>query len=175
MRIAKCELRNKNFQIRELKRPDWKFNRDMYFTVGENWKWTDKRPWSEEQWKEYANDPNLRTFGGYCGDEIAGYFELHRQSPDLQARTPAATKARPTSHVPRHDDEVEIAYFGLLPEFIGRGLGGALLTSAIDTAWAWSPAPSRIWVHTCNHDHPSALANYQSRGFKIYKIVMSDR
>jgi len=172
MRIAKCELRN--FQIHELTDRDWRFNREMYFKVGENWKWIDKRPWSDEQWREYATDPNLRTFAGYSGDEIAGYFELHRQSSDLQPRTPAVTKTGHTAQVTRHDEEVEIAYFGLLPEFIGRGLGGALLTSAIDNAWAWSPAPLRIWVHTCNRDHPSALANYQSRGFKIYKTATGD-
>jgi GNAT superfamily N-acetyltransferase len=62
----------------------------------------------------------------------------------------------------------------LLPEFIGRGFGSALLTSAIETAWAWAPELSRVWVHTCNRDHPSALANYQARGFKIYKTVTSD-
>ncbi len=63
-------------------------------------------------------------------------------------------------------------YFGLLPEFIGRGLGGALLTSAIEEGW--SPrggiAPTRVWVHTCNRDHPQALANYQARGMVVYKI-----
>ncbi len=63
----------------------------------------------------------------------------------------------------------EIAYFGLLPEFIGRGLGGALLTSAIEEAWRMSPSITRVWVHTCTCDHPSALANYQARGMVIYK------
>ena len=144
--------------MRELTERDWKFNREMYFKVGENWKWIDKRPWTDEQWKEYASDPGLRTFGGYCDDEVAGYFELKR-SPMIAGETPAVTAV-----------EIEIAYFGLLPEFIGRGFGGALLTSAIENAWAWSPAPSRVWVHTCNRDHPSALANYQARGFVIYKV-----
>ena len=69
------------------------------------------------------------------------------------------------------DDEggVEIAYFGLLPEFIGRGLGGALLTSAIEEAWRTSSSVSRVWVHTCTLDHPGALGNYQARGMVIYK------
>jgi GNAT superfamily N-acetyltransferase len=160
MRKAKGETLNKNFAIRELTQPDWKFNREMYFKVGENWKWTDKRPWTDEQWKEYATDPNLRTFAGHMGDEVAGYFELLRSSIACHP-----------SHVTRRNDEIEIAYFGLLSLFIGRGLGGALLTSAIENAWSWSPRPSRVWVHTCNRDHPGALTNYQARGFKIYKIV----
>ena len=158
MRYAKCGSRNEGFQVHELTERDWKFNRDMYFKVGENWKWIDKRPWSDEQWKKWASDPGLRTFAGYCANEVAGYFELKR-SPVIAADTAATTA-----------EQIEIAYFGLLPEFIGRGLGSALLTSAIENAWAWLPTPSRIWVHTCNRDHPSALANYQARGFKIFKV-----
>ena len=115
-------ITNQKFVVRELTERDWKFNREMYFKVGENWKWIDKRPWSDEQWKEYANDPNLRTFGGYCGDEIAGYFELKRTMAGEQR-----TEDR---------EQIEIAYFGLLPEFIGRGFGGALLTRAIENAWS---------------------------------------
>jgi len=61
----------------------------------------------------------------------------------------------------------------LLPEFVGRGLGGALLTSAIEQAW--SMVPTRVWVHTCNRDHPQALANYQARGMIVYKIEESGR
>ena len=94
--------------------------------------------------------PELRTFAAYYDQSVAGYYEL------------------------RHDAQgaVEIAYFGLLPEFIGRRLGGALLTSAIQQAWSRSGgvAPNRVWVHTCNRDHPQALANYQARGMVIYKV-----
>ena len=150
-------VRGQSFKIEELKEPNWKFNRDMYFKVGEKWKWIDKRPWTDQQWKEYANHPRLRTFAGYVDGKIVGYFELKRTAVEEQ----------------RTDDrgQVEIAYFGLLPEFIGRGFGASLLTSAIENAWAWSPTPSRVWVHTCNRDHPGALANYQARGFKIYKVT----
>ncbi len=136
------------FQIREQKEPNWVFNRDLYFRVGELWDWIDKRPWTGEQWKEYATVPALRTFAGYYDETLTGYYELRRDA----------------------ETGVEIAYFGLLPEFIGRGLGGALLTSAIGEAWRWSPIPKRVWVHTCNRDHPQALANYQARGMVVYKI-----
>lgn len=143
------------FQIRELNEPNWVFNRDLYFAVGEQWHWIDKRPWTHEQWKEYAAAPELRTFAAYYGDALAGYYEL-RQESEPDGRNTA----------------VEIAYFGLLPEFIGCGLGGALLTSAIEEAWSGRDgiAPKRIWVHTCNRDHPGALANYQSRGMVVYKV-----
>jgi GNAT superfamily N-acetyltransferase len=134
------------FQVREKTDRDWCFNRDLYFRVGEQWDWIDRRSWTDAQWKEYAIAPELRTFAGYYDDVLAGYYEL------------------------RCDGEggVEITYFGLLAEFIGRGLGGALLTSAIEQAWQMSP--NRVWVHTCNRDHPQALANYQARGMVVYKV-----
>ena len=142
---------DERFQVREQEEPNWVFNRDMYFRVGEQWQWIDKRPWTDEQWQEYAVAPELRAFAAYYGDALAGYYEL------------------------RQDGEggVEIAYFGLLPEFIGSGLGGALLTSAIEEAWKM--LPKRVWVHTCNRDHPQALANYQARGMIVYKIEESGR
>ena len=148
------------FQVREQKEPNWVFNRDLYFAVGEQWQWIDKRPWTDKQWKEYAAAPELRTFAAYYGDTLAGYYELRRESePD--GRNAA----------------VEIAYFGLLPEFVGRGLGGALLTSAIEEAWSRGSGitPKRVWVHTCTLDHPQALANYQARGMIVYKIEESRR
>jgi GNAT superfamily N-acetyltransferase len=143
---------NARLQIRQESERDWRFNRDLYFRVGEQWEWIDKRRWTDEQWKEYAGAPELRTFAAYYDDALAGYYEL------------------------RCDPEggVEIAYFGLLPEFIGRGLGGPLLTSAIKEAWSPESiraiTPKRVWVHTCNRDHPRALANYQARGMLIYKV-----
>ena len=138
------------FQVREKKQRDWRFNRDLYFRVGEQWDWNDRRSWTDHAWKEYAMAPELRTFAGHYDAVLAGYYELRRD----------------------RDGGVEITYFGLLPEFIGRGLGGALLTSAIEEAW--SPCgeiePTRVWVHTCNRDHPQALANYKARGLVVYKV-----
>jgi len=136
------------FQIREKMERDWRFNRDLYFCVGEQWDWIDKRSWTDDQWKEYATAAELRTFAGYYDDALAGYYELRRD----------------------REGGIEIAYFGLLPEWIGRGLGGALLTGAIEGAWHMEPKPSRVWVHTCNRDHPQALANYQARGMVVYKV-----
>jgi len=133
-------------QVREQTERNWRFNRDLYFRVGQQWDWIDKQSWTDEQWKHYAAAPELRTFAGYYEDALAGYYELRRDA----------------------EGGVEIAYFGLLPDFIGRGLGGALLTSAIGQAWRMSP--ERVWVHTCNRDYPQALANYQARGMIIYKV-----
>src|SRR5881398_418168 len=144
----RCE--DRRFRIQEKKEHDWRFNRDFYLAVGEMWSWNDKRVWTDKQWKQYGLAPELRTFAAYYDRSVAGYYELRRDN----------------------EGGVEIAYFGLLPQFIGRGLGGALLTSAIEEAWSrrGGIAPKRVWVHTCNRDHPQALANYQARGMVVYKI-----
>ncbi|HJW38932.1 MAG TPA: GNAT family N-acetyltransferase [Candidatus Udaeobacter sp.] len=147
------------WRVTRLKPSDsgWRFNREMYFRVGEQWHWIDKRSWTDEQWKEYAAGPELRTFAAYYDGTLAGYYELRSNA----------------------EGGVEIAYFGLLPGFIGRGLGSALLTSAIEEAWSPESirgiAPQRVWVHTCNRDHPQALANYQARGMVVYKVEESRR
>jgi GNAT superfamily N-acetyltransferase len=65
------------------------------------------------------------------------------------------------------DGSVEISYFGLLPEFQGRGLGKFMLTEAAKAAWAFGAA--RVWLHTCTLDHPGALSNYLARGFRPFK------
>jgi GNAT superfamily N-acetyltransferase len=63
---------------------------------------------------------------------------------------------------------VEIAYFGLMPNFIGKGIGGALLSATISRAWEMGAA--RVWVHTCSLDHPQARRNYETRGFSVFRI-----
>ena len=74
--------------------------------------------------------------------------------------------------------EVELAYFGLLPGFTGRGIGGHLLTAALRRAWdlpdRWAGFEpiKRVWVHTCTLDEqPAALTNYQRRGLTIYRTI----
>ena len=120
------------------------FNRFLYEVVGKAWSWTDKLKWSEQQWSDYVCRPELQTWVAYMLGTPADYFELEKQGED-----------------------VEIAYFGLLPQFIGQGIGGHLLTHAIERAWQMQA--QRVWVHTCTLDHPRALSNYKARGFRVFK------
>jgi GNAT superfamily N-acetyltransferase len=71
--------------------------------------------------------------------------------------------------------EAEIVTFGLLPEFVGRGLGGFALTLGIQQAWALAPSVKRVWLHTSTFDHPRALPNYHRRGFRTFKTEQGDR
>ena len=70
--------------------------------------------------------------------------------------------------------DVELAYFGIMPDWIGQKLGPYLLDWAIRAAWSFAPAsgapgPERVWVHTCSLDHPGALAMYERAGFARFK------
>ena len=131
--------------MREAVIKQWKVNRFLYDLIGEDWAWFDKHSWSVERWVEYAETDQLRTWIGYYQGSIAGYFELKKID----------------------DKTTELAYFGLAPRFVGRGFGGYFLSQAINEAWQW-PDTERVIVNTCSLDHPGALSNYKSRGFRIY-------
>lgn len=125
-------------------RPD--LNRWLYSAVGNGWHWTERLPWDATQWTAWVDRPGVETLVLKLGDEVAGYVELEDQA----------------------EGHVEVAYFGLLPAFIGRRLGGYLLSVGVERAWA--RGARRVWVHTCSLDGPHALANYQARGFRVYKV-----
>ena len=119
--------------------------RRLYTEVGGQYHWIDRLGWSDQEIAAYLGDPALELWVLRAEGEVAGYFELRRED----------------------DGAVEIAYFGLLPAFVGRGLGKFLLTRAVERAWA--RGATRVWLHTSSLDHPSALPNYLSRGFSIWK------
>jgi GNAT superfamily N-acetyltransferase len=126
-------------------------NRFFYTAVGGAWWWHDRLPWTYAQWQAYLDRPELATWMLTVAGVPAGYFELEAQG--------SATDVPGLS--------VEIAYFGLLPSFVGKGLGGHLLTCAIERGFAMGGR--RVWLHTCTLDHPQALANYQARGLRLFK------
>lgn len=132
------------FRVLEATVRQWRLNRFLYELVGEPWAWQDKLAWSDARWEAYVECERLRTFVACYDGSLAGYFELLMQERD-----------------------VEIGYFGLTVEFIGKGFGGPLLSRAIEESW--SMGARRVWVHTCSLDHPSALANYRARGMVVYK------
>jgi len=131
------------------RRPTLSYYRYLYDTVGADWMWYERRLLNDRDLAAIVHDPHVGVYVMYAGGVPAGFIELDR----------------------RHEDEVEIAYFGLLPEFIGRGLGRYLLAWSIDKAFGarQESRPGRLWVHTCNHDHPGALAMYQRAGFVAYR------
>jgi GNAT superfamily N-acetyltransferase len=79
---------------------------------------------------------------------------------------------------PQPAGEVEILTFGLVPEWVGRGLGGYALTLALRQAWATEPVGAervrRVWLHTNSNDHPNALVNYRRRGLSVFRVETED-
>ena len=66
----------------------------------------------------------------------------------------------------RQQGEVELSFFGLVPEAIGRGDGRWLMDQALHLAA--TTGRRRLWVHSCTLDHPNALAAYQRAGFRPF-------
>jgi GNAT superfamily N-acetyltransferase len=134
-----------NLLIMQAACPTVSFYRYLYNTVGVPWLWYERRRFSDDDLRAIIQHPKVEIYVLYVNGVPAGYAELDlRQKPDI-----------------------ELAYFGLMPEFIGNGLGTYFLNWAIDTAW--SRHPKRLWLHTCTLDHPHALAFYRRAGFVPYK------
>src|ERR1041384_1435494 len=100
-------------QLQRAEIPCPALNRFLYTAVGGDWYWLDRLGWSYEQWHMYLERTEIETWVADVAGTPAGYYELEMQA----------------------GGNVEIVYFGLLPQFIGRGLGGALLTAAVERAW----------------------------------------
>jgi GNAT superfamily N-acetyltransferase len=121
------------------------FFRYLYVEVGRAWHWVDRLPWTDDELRARLAQPGVTLHLLSVAGAPAGYFELEKHE----------------------DGSVEVAYFGLLPEFMGRRLGGYLLSEAVSAAWAL--APTRVWLHTCTLDAKAALPNYLARGFRPFK------
>jgi GNAT superfamily N-acetyltransferase len=133
------------YAVMRCERPSVNFYRYLYNMVGERWMWVDRRRMSDEHLAAEIHAEGIEIYVLYASGEPAGYVELDR----------------------RHKPDIRIAYFGLVPSYIGRGLGRYLLGWAVDQAWSYGPA--RLLVSTWSFDHPRAFANYQRAGFRPYK------
>lgn len=130
-----------------LHNPTVSYYRYIQHTVGDPWLWFERRKMSDAEIQAIITDESVEIYVLSEGGVPAGFVELDfRGMPD----------------------EADVAYFGLLPDFIGKGLGPYLLDWAIRTAWDRDPAPKRLTVNTCSLDHPSALGAYQKAGFRPY-------
>ena len=136
----------KNFNIHLVKPTDFQLNKFFYKKVGKKHHWVDRLIWTENQWIEYTSSKEVETYVLKNNNDLAGFFEI-------------------ISHI--KENEVEIAYLGLLKEYQNQNLGSFLLSSAIKISFL--KKPHRVWVHTCSLDHKNALNNYISRGMKVFK------
>lgn len=133
--------------------PTAAFYRFLYDTVGEPWLWHERRRLSSADLLATVADPRVEINVLYVDGTPAGYIEIDRRGVKKDAAAGA----------------VDLGYFGLTPEYIGRGLGLWLLREGVDMAWTGGTA--LLTVNTCTFDHPSALGLYQSMGFKPVRHV----
>ena len=125
---------------------DFQINKFFYKQIGKNHRWVDRLIWDDQQWIKYVSSPKVNTYILKDNANLIGYFEqiFHFEKKNC-----------------------EIAYFGILNEFIGRKYGGFLLSEAIKNSF--KKDINKVWVHTCSLDHENALKNYQARGMKVFK------
>ncbi len=138
-------INEKKYLVKKIK-PDFQLNKFFYKQVGKKHRWIDRLSWSDVKWINYISNKNLETYIISESEELAGFFEL-LYNPELK--------------------ETEISYFGLLEEYIGKGIGGYALSVAIKKSFEKNI--KRVWLHTCTLDHPNALKNYIARGMTVFK------
>ena len=143
--LSEVKKPNENYYLEIVNPSDYQLNKFFYKQIGKSHKWVDRLEWKDNNWIEYVSNPNVFTFILKKKADIAGFFELIYHKDKL---------------------EMEIAYFGLLKDYMDQKLGGYMLTEALRISFSYKV--NRVWVHTCSLDHKNALKNYLSRGMKIY-------
>lgn len=128
--------------LQRAENPTVSFYRYLYNSIGAPWAWVNQRLKTDEEVAATIQDEKVELYVLTVGGVPAGMVQLDRREADV----------------------VDLAYFGLMPEFIGSGLGGYLLNWGIDQAW--SSSPGKVTVNTCDLDHPRALPLYQKMGFQ---------
>ena len=125
---------------------NFQLNKFFYKNIGKKHKWIDRLSWSEEKWINYVSSEKVSTYIFKFKNDLVGFFELIFHT---------------------ENNEIEIAYFGILEEYQNKKLGSYLLSEAIKISFKNNT--KRVWVHTCSLDHKNALNNYMSRGMKVFK------
>ena len=144
--LSEIDKPSDNFNVRLVNPTDFQLNKFFYKQIGKKYRWVDRLAWDENQWIKYINNSSVKTYILKDNNNLAGYFEQIFDQKKL---------------------ECEIAYFGILQDYVGKRLGGYLLSEAIKKSF--KIGANRVWVHTCSLDHKHALKNYLSRGMKIFK------
>jgi GNAT superfamily N-acetyltransferase len=147
LRAARDPGRDVRVEVAQV--PFGPLNRFFYLEIGSEFHWVDRRGWTGARWQRHA--VGVTTWLVHDHGTPAGYAELQR----------------------RPDVSIDVAFFGLLAPFRGRGLGGHLLTRAVGDAW--DMGARRVTVNTCELDGPYALSHYRARGFEIVRERIEER
>jgi len=142
------EIKNpsKNYSVELVDKKDFQLNKFFYKNIGKSYQWIDRLVWTDQNWIDYVSNKKLSTYILKDNQDLVGYFELIFY---------------------QDTNEAEIAYLGILEDYLGKKLGAYLLSEAIKISF--SLGYSRLWAHTCSLDHKNALKNYLARGMSIFK------
>jgi GNAT superfamily N-acetyltransferase len=124
--------------------PPTHYYRYLYDLVGRRWHWVTRRKISDMELAEIIHDPRVHIYVLYAGGVPAGFVELDA----------------------RQEEAMDLRFFGVAPDFLGKGFGRYFLTHTIDLAWSLNP--KRVRLETCTLDHPAALPLYQKLGFTVF-------
>ena len=137
---------DKNLILEKVNPPNIELNKFFYKNVGKKHRWKDRLVWDNLKWISYLENENVYTYILKLNKDLVGYFEAIQDQSNKSS---------------------ELAYFGILDDYIGKKFGGYLLSEAIKICFELNS--HRVWVHTCTLDHKNALKNYLKRGMKIFK------
>jgi GNAT superfamily N-acetyltransferase len=128
--------------------PDLNWYRDLFRAVGEPWLWFSRTLMNDLELRALLGDPRVDFFALEERGVAKGLLEIDR----------------------REFPDIELAFFGLTSDLIGKGAGRYLMDFAIGEAF--SHHPRRFFLHTCTLDHPKALGFYRRAGFRPYKLAV---
>lgn len=131
--------------ILRAEQPPQSFYLWLYRSVGRDWNWTDRLMWTQDQLIEVIHHPAIEILVFQVGGVPAGFAEMDFRQPGTS----------------------ELALFGFLAEYQGRGYGSYFLDHVVDAMWR--PGIERALVDTNERDHPRALAMYQKAGFQVVR------
>lgn len=130
--------------ILRAEKPPVHFYRYIHGCIGDPHKWVSRKTMKDADLSNIIHHPDNHIYVLYVDGVPAGLAEIDA----------------------RNGKVVELKFFGLVPDFTGRGFGRYFLSQAIDLAW--SLAPERVILETCTLDHPAALPLYQKFGFTVF-------
>lgn len=140
-----ADASDSSVRLKKVENPDLNWYREIFRRAGEQWLWWSRLEMDDPQLSGVLNAPTTELFIAESDQGEIGMAELDRAKPG----------------------EVEIAFFGLFAEALGKGLGRPFMTALLEQAWTAST--SRVWVHTSTLDSPAALPFYLKCGFRAYK------
>ena len=132
--------------------PPWWYFLALYDAVGRDYAWTDKHEMPRDALTDWIQHPDVSLYTLIGQGWPQGFFMLDWREPEV----------------------CDLAYFGLVPEAVGRGMGTWLLKTAIMTAWE-RESTRKLTVNTCTLDHPRALIQYQKNGFSPVRTEIHTR